>query len=292
MRRIVIRLVLGLLALLIVGGAGVTALLWWQAQRTSDAAPDYVALGSSFAAGIGIGARASGSPWICMRTMGGYPSVLARMRGLPLVDNSCSGATARQMVAGGRAFLKPQVDAVGRGTRLVTITAGGNDIGYVGDLSLMAARRAPGFKGWIVRLLSQAPDAQADRDYEAVHAALLVTMREVRRRSPDAAIVLASYPRILPDAGSCDKLGLTAKEVAAMRGVADRLAQVSAHAAQDGGALFVDMHAGGAGHDACAKEPWVNGWSVGGTPFHPNAAGARAVAVAIDRALDAGSLSR
>ena len=50
-----------------------------------------------------------------------------------MVDVSCSGATTAHILKrwGG---LPPQIDAVTPAARLVTVTIGGNDVGYVGGL--------------------------------------------------------------------------------------------------------------------------------------------------------------
>ena len=98
----------------------------------------YVALGSSFAAGLGLGPRAPGSPFFFMRSINGYPQQLARMVDLSLVDASCSGATTRHVLHGGQFFQPAQIDMLVSTTELVTLTAGGNDVGYIRDLVFLA----------------------------------------------------------------------------------------------------------------------------------------------------------
>ncbi len=100
----------------------------------------YVALGSSFAAGIGLGARLEGSPRACRRTANGYPQQLARLRELAITAVTCSGATTGHVLHVGQCREGAQVSAVNGETGLVTLTAGGNDVNYVGDLMLMAYR--------------------------------------------------------------------------------------------------------------------------------------------------------
>ena len=93
MSRIKRMLIAGLLAAVIAGSLGV-ALLAYQGRQRPDTSAEYVALGSSFAAGLGLGPRVPGSPIVCQRSVNGYPQQLARMTGLSLSDMSCSGATA------------------------------------------------------------------------------------------------------------------------------------------------------------------------------------------------------
>nr|WP_246450759.1 SGNH/GDSL hydrolase family protein [Sphingomonas rhizophila] len=223
---------------------------------------------------------------MCARTIDSYPQKLARAARLSLVDMSCGGAVTSHLYHGGQLFQGPQVRVVGPATRLVTITVGGNDIGYIGDLSMLASRRSPGVYGWLVRHLWVGPKAWADRDFARLDRELGEVFGAIRRRSPAARIVVATYPTILPPAGTCALLSISAAEAQAMRRVGDRLAAVTAAAARRARAAVVDMYGLAAAHHACSAEPWVSGWTNGGiAPFHPTQAGTTATADAIRRAI-------
>jgi lysophospholipase L1-like esterase len=244
----------------------------------------YVALGSSFSAGLGLGAREAASPSKFLRTINGYPQQLARLLKVPsFTDMTSSGATVRQVLNGGQLrFLGPQIDALGPDTRLVSITAGGNDIGYVGDLTAMAFRNGGGLMGSLVGLFWKGPKPVSERDFERLEADFSATLREIKRRSPQARIVVISYPAILPRTGTCLALGITEDQAASMRPIAERLAQVTRDIAVRMGATLVDMAVLSEGHDACSAEPWVNGFKPErGASFHPTLTGARATAHAI-----------
>ena len=276
----IFRVVLGII---VFGAMAVVALVAWQGRRVPQGDPHYVAMGSSFAAGIGLGPRAPGSPIACMRTINGYPQQLARLLHITILDVTSSGATTAHILHGGQYFQRAQLDAVTAATQLVTITSGGNDIGYVGGLSAMAARNSPTFVGWVLRHMRRAPQP---RDYDAVRRDLTAVVTEVRRRAPRARVVLVTYPTILPPSGTCARLNLTEGEVRDMREVGDQLAQATAAAAAQTGALLVDMNRLGADHHACSAQPWANGWvDVHGTPFHPTLLGAQETAAAIAAAL-------
>lgn len=276
---------LPLLALAVLA-LGVFAIVFVQGRRTPTGDPAYVALGSSFAAGAALGPLQDGSPTLCARSTGGYPQQLAHLRKVPIVDVTCGGATAAQVVGGGQFFQRPQVRAIDARTRLVTLTAGGNDIGYIGDLSLLAERRSPGLFGWGVRRFWSGPEPAAARDYAGVGARILAAIRIARLRAPRARVVVATYPAILPPNGTCARLRMSAADADLMRQVAERLRAVTASAARRGGALLVDMQQLGAAHHACSAEPWTRGWTTPlAGPFHPSAAGAAATARAIDAAL-------
>lgn len=258
-----------------------------QGQRTPQGRPDQVALGSSFAAGAGLGRLQKGAPLLCARSVGGYPQRLARLRGLSIVDMSCGGAVTKHLLHGGQFFQGPQIRTITAETRLVTLTVGGNDVAYVGDLSMLAARKDRTPFGWLVRSLWQGPRTEAQRDWPGLERELTETLRAVRARAPRAVVVVATYPTLLPVSGTCARLGLSKAEVNLMRPVGDRLAAVTRAAAQKAGAVVVDMHRLGAAHDPCSAAPWTHGWKEAGpAPFHPTAAGAEATARAVSDALD------
>jgi lysophospholipase L1-like esterase len=276
----------GLLLLLLLALLALLLVAFVQGRRTPAGRAEYVALGSSFAAGAGLGALQTGSPWLCARSVAGYPQQLARSLKLGIVDMSCGGAVTRHVLDGGQYFQGPQLRAVTAETRLVTLTVGGNDILYIGDLSQLAARNSGSLYGRLVRHVWSGP--RAERDFARLQRELVAVLRGIRLRAPQARTVVATYPAILPPEGTCARIGLSASEADLMRGVADRLAATTREAAKQGGAILVDMHAIGADHHACSAEPWTNGWANGGiAPFHPNMAGAKATAEAIASTLAA-----
>ncbi len=271
--------IVGLIVLLVAAG---TIVLVVQGKRQPSGEPLYVAMGSSFAAGIGLGDRAPDSPFACMRTINSYPAQLASKLGLSLVNATCSAATTTHILDGGQYFQRPQLDAVTPATKLVTVTSGGNDVGYVGDLSALAAREDGSLSGWLTGRLLGAPDLARPRDFGKVRRDLATVVQRIRQRAPDARVVLVTYLNILPPEGTCTALNITAAEAGAMRKVGDEVAAATRDAARDSGALLVDMQHLGAAHNACSPEPWVNGWKdPQGTSFHPNLRGAQAMAAAI-----------
>jgi lysophospholipase L1-like esterase len=259
----------------------VLLVLFWQGKRKPDTSGQYVALGSSFAAGIGLGPRDPGSPLVCMRSTNGYPQLLARQTKLSLVDMTCSGSTTRHILEGGQVFLGPQLEAVGPDARLVTITSGGNDVGYIGDMAL-----AGGSAGALGKWFWQEPKPIAERDFAAVTDNLRKIAEQIRKRAPRAIVVMVSYPTVLPDHGTCPSLGLDEPLADTSRQVAARLQEATKTAAEQSGSIFVDMADASARHDACASDPWVNGAAPkSGTAFHPNRAGAEATAAAVLKAI-------
>ncbi len=284
--------VAGLAILGLVAAVAVAGFLFvvYQGKRTPVGDPHYVAMGSSFAAGIGLGARAPDSPLLCMRTLNSYPQQLARLLDLPIVDVTCSGAVTDQVLRGGQFFQRAQLDALKPSTKLVTITSGGNDVNYVGDLSFMAARNSASASGWLMKRFWKGPLQPGQRKYANVQGDLVAFVREVRRRSPTARVVIVTYPMILPPSGTCPRLNISEEQANAMREVGEKLAEATRAAAIETGATLVDMQRLGADHHACSQVPWVNGWlDAQGTRFHPTLAGARATVEAIAEALRQGA---
>jgi lysophospholipase L1-like esterase len=245
--------------------------------RTLPAGADYVAMGSSYAAGAGIGPKQEGSPPRCDRSINNYASSLAKAAGLALKDVSCGGATTAHILAPWNE-LPAQIDAVTRATRLVTITIGGNDLGYVGTLfngSCLAG--VTGFPG-----PCRSVPRPTEADYRKLEAALTQIANEVHHRAPGARVIFVQYVTLL-GSKTCPKATIAPEEAKAAGMIASRLAEVTRHAAQTGGAELLPTDIMSQDHAVCADEPWSNGFFPNypqaiGAPWHPNAAGHAAIA--------------
>jgi hypothetical protein len=248
----------------------------------------YVALGSSFASGPGIDPILDAG---CGRSGSNYAHLAAERLGYALVDASCGGATVddilerRQVLLSGGS-VPPQIEALVPGAELVTITVGGNDVEYL--LTLLRC-------SYTVDPASAPPGAGAffgtPVDPVAVDAALaglpaklgrLVSV--VRERAPRARVVLVDYLTVLPDDGRCAALPMSAEDLRFCAGIGRRLEAATAEAARASGAEVVAASEISRDHTVCSPEPWVTGWEFGDlvaggvAPYHPNAAGMRAVA--------------
>jgi lysophospholipase L1-like esterase len=90
----------------------------------------YVALGSSMAAGPGIPPRARDAPLRAARSAANYPHLVAERLGLDLVDVTYSGATTANVLTDRQHGSPPQAGVLDGSEVLVTVTIGGNDVGY------------------------------------------------------------------------------------------------------------------------------------------------------------------
>ena len=248
----------------------------------------YVALGDSFTAAPGI-PETDGSDG-CLRSSHNYPALVADRLGdeydVRLTDRSCSGADTSSL-AGEQTFgstpLPPQLDALDRDTDLVTLSIGGNDFGVF--LRLV---------GGCVSLAAQDPDGSPCRDaahdqgdllaqtQAKIEGRLVRAIREVRRRSPDAEVLVVGYPQLAPArGGGPDLLPLASGDLSFARHVNHALTDNLARAAERTGTTYVDVWRASEGHDIWADEPWVNGQNGvegGAIPFHPLPAGQQGVA--------------
>jgi len=180
--------------------------LVWQGSKKPDQTGEYVALGSSFAAGFGLGPRVAGSPVHCFRSNGGYPPLLAVRLGLRLVDMTCSGSTTDHILRVGSCSSVPKWTRSALRPSLSPVTSGGNDVGYIGDL--MAGSGAMGRMGkWWHGAIRPAT------------AGLTAPSPKTRRRSSgksaressEAEIVIINYPAVVPPEGTCAGLGISAE---------------------------------------------------------------------------------
>lgn len=258
--------------------------------RSPHGRAQYVAMGSSFAAGPAITTRAANSPWFCARSQDNYAHQLARLRHLSLVDVSCGGATTRHILGGGFLLLPPQIDAVSTDTELVTITIGGNDIDYIGNMMALGCNA---HTPWYLRRIGACRTrsvSRMQRDLRDTAQRMAGIVDEIHRRAPEAMVVLVTYQTVLPDQGSCERLGLDDAQVAEMRDIAGQLANVTLQVAQEHGALLLDAASLTHGHDVCAADAWMNGMrpprGLLGAPLHPTLAAMTAIAQALDALLN------
>ena len=108
------------------------------------------------------------------------------MAEVSIVDMSCGGAATTHLLHGGQFFQGPQIRVIARRHRLVTITVGGNDVGYIGDLSMLAARHTDTLFGWLVRRLWSGPKTPAERDFPKLQSELAALLAAIHAQAPQA----------------------------------------------------------------------------------------------------------
>lgn len=235
----------------------------------------YAALGDSVAAGLGL---PSSDPQ-CGRSSEGYPNIVARNANLPLVNVSCSGATVgdlvtKQSVPGPN--ITAQLDAAyAQGTpKLITITAGANDAHWADFIKACYAYSCG----------SSSYNYAVSAYITAMKAKLYYALADISARSgnhPPQVIITGYY---YPFSSACaDGTHLTSAELAwlnsAWRGLNAGIQDVSDHYSF---VTYVPVNF--SGHDICSADPWVQGQN-DAAPFHPTAAGQRAIAQVVSQQL-------
>lgn len=238
------------------------------------------------AAGPGIRPRAAGSPRGSGRSARNYPHLVAERLNLELgrdfVDVTFSGATTAHVLADHQRGAPPQIAALDGSESLVTVTIGGNDVGYVP--LLMAAslprplRHLPVLGARISELLNR---DNRDLALVPVFDSLCTVGRTVRQLAPNARVFFVDYLTILPPADT-PAPPLSHADAELGRHVAATLEQVTADAAAATGCEVIGAAAASRQHHAWSAEPWTTrpGLPLPGrpAPLHPNGAGMRAVA--------------
>ncbi|MGZ4583027.1 MAG: SGNH/GDSL hydrolase family protein [Mycobacterium sp.] len=242
----------------------------------------YVALGSSMAAGPGIRPGAAGAPRGSGRSACNYAHLVAERCHLDLVDVTFSGATTAHVLTDRQRGAPPQITALDGSESLVTVTIGGNDVGYVPLLMAASlprwARRVPLLGGRISELLER--DSR-DRALADVFDSLCAVGEALRRGAPTARVLFVDYQTILPPAG-IPAPPLSDADADLGRYVAATLERLTADAAAATGCGIVRAAAASRQHHAWSAQPWTTRPAVPlpgrPAPLHPNGAGMRAVA--------------
>lgn len=251
---------------------------------------DYVALGDSYASAPLVPDQVDAN---CLRSGNNYPSLVARsFAGTTLTDVSCSGATTTEMT-GAQGTAAPQLDAVNRRTDLVTLTIGGNDIGFSTTLGTCAKLSATDPAGSPCRdHLTASGSDQVTESIAATAPKVAEVIRGIHRRAPHAKVVVVGYPDLFPEDGvGCTSatVPLAAGDFSYLRDKEKELNSMIARQARLGGATYVNTYAATVGHDLCAPagERWIEGFvpQSPAAPLHPNALGEQAMATAVERTL-------
>ncbi|MEA2190808.1 MAG: hypothetical protein QOI73_929 [Solirubrobacteraceae bacterium] len=227
------------------------------ASGTSAAAPAaYVALGDSYSSGVGAKRYVSRSG-PCRRSPQSWVHRLGRKL---TTFRACSAATIGDVLA---LQLEPFPD----NTRLVTITVGANDANFGAVLSAC---------------LFDGPadcDSRVDRAERYVRHELPARLRRVfdaiRRRAPQATVIVAGYPRLVARRPWCGDDGtLDDGEQRRLNEGSDVLARTTAaEVGRHRGFRFADVRTAFDGHEVCSSAPWIHGAGSSISAFHPNGHG-------------------
>lgn len=242
------------------------------APPAQAAAPAYTALGDSYSSGVGTREYYSDSG-SCQRSPHAYPVIDAGRLGATLTFAACAGAKIPGVLSG-------QLGSLNASTAYVTVSIGGNDLGWAAVITQCAKPWPYTCWGDIDRAESYVRNTlpgQLDQLY-----------REIKTRAPNARIVAVGYPRLF-NGQECNAIArISPGEQAELNAAADLLATTTAARAAANGIRFADPRAAFTGHTVCGNPEWINGtsWPLGES-YHPNKAGQLGYAALVESALRA-----
>jgi lysophospholipase L1-like esterase len=232
------------------------------ATLIGEAAPvNYVALGDSYSSGLGAGdiVSSSGS---CDRSSVAYPQLWANAHApASFAFVACSGATTSSVVS-------TQLGALSAATTLVSITIGGNDVGFESVMETCVLHSTSTCVS-AVNTAEGEVASQLPGELDSVLAA-------IASHAPSAKVVVLDYPQLydLSHSGFC--IGLSTTDRTDLNQAASLLdGQIQAAAARHGD-TFGDVRAVFTGHQNCdGSSSWLHAVNILdiSESYHPTAAG-------------------
>jgi lysophospholipase L1-like esterase len=308
-RRLFIVIITGMAALALGAGAIRPA----PARAASSAPGTYVALGDSYSAGAGVPPYLHDSPYPsdtdgCDRSASAWPEILGSdlgFSGPQFSFHACTGSVVADLNS---AKGEPKQESwLTPDTRLVTLTWGGNDVGFMPVLTACVL-------SWSCPI---SLGSTLDSAIAGMKSTLFSAYEEIANSVPSATIIVMGYPRFFPTAppavcytGILDRTFIGG-QMSWMNGEIQKLdtqIQAAVTAAQQAGKnvwYATGSYDAFTGHELCTADPYMND-AVPTNPFslsnpvqtksfHPNLAGneqlARVAWLADVRAWPNGTLS-
>ncbi|MFE9835269.1 SGNH/GDSL hydrolase family protein [Streptomyces sp. NPDC005551] len=235
----------------------------------------YVALGDSYAAGTGLPQQTNAE---CKRSAGSYPSWIAETyKPAVFKDVTCSGATTRSLW-NKQGSAAPQVEALTKDTDLVTVTLGGNDLGFSDVLTTCVLAGLTTKEGTPCRDRLAGSGKDLDADFARLSTRVPDMLTDIKRRSPEARVVVVGYPNLFPADGSIcgSSVPLAKGDITWLNQATNRLNLLLETAAYLKQAEFVGTSSVFRGKDMCqsSAKQWINPLlpQTSGSA-HPNAVG-------------------
>ena len=220
----------------------------------------YVALGDSYSAGLGAGSYI-GSSGSCDQSRDAYPAQWAAAhQPASYTAETCSGATTASVISS-------QLSALSAATTLVSITVGGNDVGFSSVMETCVLSSTSG----CVSAVDKAEGLIASQ----LPGELNNVLGDIKAAARNARVVVLGYPELYDLGKSSSCLGLSTTDRAALNTAADRLDQQIQLAAGRYRDVFADVRSAFAGHELCDPDRWLHSVNVldNSESYHPTAAG-------------------
>jgi lysophospholipase L1-like esterase len=251
----------------------------WAAASPASAQPEHqrppvvlAALGDSYSSGVGTPDPDPSIP-ACYRTPHAWPSLVGDALGWQVHNLACSGAKTADITApyGGQEAQTALLAALRPRPEVVTITIGGNDVGFAPVLGAC-------FGGDCLSQITASEKAMVN----TLPGLLAQTYRAVEAADPRARLVVVGYPRLFPSdpAAVTGCSWLSDAERASLVRAGNLLNGVIAVEARLAGATYVDVSSTLRGHELCTADSWL-------VPLpeqmgaHPTVPGQQAIADAV-----------
>ncbi len=148
---------------------------------SAQSSVNYVALGDSYSSGVGAGnyTSASGS---CDQSTNAYPQLWANANApASFVNETCSGATTSSVISS-------QLGALNSGTTLVSITVGGNDVGFSSVMETCVLESTSSCVSAVDKAESEVA-TQLPGELNSV-------LGDIKADAPNARVVVLDYPQL------------------------------------------------------------------------------------------------
>ncbi len=232
------------------------------------ASGQYVALGDSYASGVGSRTYYSDSG-SCYRSPYAYAVTDAARIGATLTFAACSGATTSSVQSG-------QLGGLSSGTRWVTVQVGGNDAGFSSVITTCAE------PSWLGNCSAAVSNAQSIIR-NTLPGRLDSLYNAIRSRATTAKVVVVGYPRLFNGEDCNAGTWFSPSDESLLNQTADLMDSTLSGRASAHGFAFVNPESAFIGHAVCDDVEWINGLS---SPimesYHPNRSGQTGYANLVD----------
>ena len=216
----------------------------------------YVALGDSYSSGVGAGDE-TGS---CDQSPNAYgPLWAAANSPASFTFDACGGATTSTVISS-------QLSSLSASTTLVSITIGGNDVGFSSIMETCILESTSSCESAV---------SQAEQYANTTLPGNLSTLfADIKADAPNAKVVVLGYPDFY-DLSVSVCVGLSSADHQALDNGVNDLDGVIQTAANNAGFVFADVRSQFSGHELCDDAGWLNSVEIFDihTSYHPTAAG-------------------
>lgn len=215
----------------------------------------YVALGDSYSSGLGAGST-SGS---CEQSPNAYAPLWAQANSpASFTFAACGGATTSDVI-------NSQLSSLNTSTTLVSITIGGNDVGFANIMETCVLDSTSSCESAVATAENYANNTLPGQ--------LDTTLSDIHSHAPNAKIVVLDYP-VFYDLSAWLCIGLSKADHQALdAGINDLDGVIQAAAARNGD-TFADVRSAFSSHELCSGSDWLNAVTIPiNNSYHPNASG-------------------